>query len=168
MSELYSVYALLRADGSPFYIGASCDVMERYRNHVYDKKKRVDGGKPQLKLIKKGLSKIAALEMEREIIAGIGLDQLANENNGVGKITVSAEEWLRAGGCRSARGLLNWSMTDLAEAAGTDLWTIIDFELGTRRNVRPETVQQIRIALEVAGVMFDGNGGVKLRKDRRR
>jgi hypothetical protein len=28
-------------------------------------------------------------------------------------------------------------------------------------------IQAIRIALEIAGVMFDGNGGVKLRKGRR-
>jgi hypothetical protein len=43
----------------------------------------------------------------------------------------------------------------------------MNFELGTRRNVTPENVQAIRIALEIAGVMFDGNGGVKLRKGRK-
>jgi transcriptional regulator with XRE-family HTH domain len=70
--------------------------------------------------------------------------------------------------CRAARALLKMSQSRLAAAAGVSLATIVNYELGTRRNVTPENVQRIRIALEVAGVMFDGNGGVKLRRDRRR
>jgi transcriptional regulator with XRE-family HTH domain len=70
--------------------------------------------------------------------------------------------------CRGARGLLDWSQTDLARAAGVGLSTVYDFEKN-RRAVSREKVQAIRIALEIAGVMFDGgNGGVKLRKGTRR
>ena len=66
--------------------------------------------------------------------------------------------------CRAARGLLDWSQTKLAKAANVGLSTVYDFEKG-RRDVSREKVQAIRIALEIAGVMFDGgNGGVKLRK----
>jgi hypothetical protein len=46
------------------------------------------------------------------------------------------------------------------------LSTVYDFEKG-RREVSREKVQAMRIALELAGVMF-GNGGVTLRKDRRK
>jgi transcriptional regulator with XRE-family HTH domain len=69
--------------------------------------------------------------------------------------------------CRAARALLKMSQGDLADAAKVSKSTVVNFELGTRRNVTPENVQRIRIALEIAGVMFDGNGGVKLRKGRR-
>jgi DNA-binding XRE family transcriptional regulator len=69
--------------------------------------------------------------------------------------------------CRAARALLKMSQGELAEAARVSKSTVVNFELGTRRNVTPENVQRIRIALEIAGVMFDGNGGVKLRKGRR-
>jgi predicted GIY-YIG superfamily endonuclease len=165
----YYVYALLREDKTPFYIGASRDA-QRFDNHVYGKnpviaEMRSRGVKPGLKIIKKGLSRTQALDMERDIIAGIGLDCLTNGNGSVGKVTVSIDEWLRTGKCREARALLNWSMTDLAKAAGTDLWTIVDFEL-TGRKIQPDTSQAIRIALEIAGVMFDGNGGVHFSKRR--
>ena len=169
----YYVYALLRDDGeTPFYIGASRN-KGRYDNHIYGKnpvvaEMRSRDVKPGFKVIKKQLSRVQALDMERDIIAGIGLDCLTNGNCGVGKVTVSIDEWLRAGKCRDARTLLNWSMMDLAKAAGTDLWTIIDFEL-TGRKIHPDTSQSIRLALEIAGVMFDGgNGGVKLRKGTRK
>jgi transcriptional regulator with XRE-family HTH domain len=66
--------------------------------------------------------------------------------------------------CRAARALLRMTQPQLAKAAGVGTSTVINFELGTRRNVTPESIQLIRIALELAGVMFDGNGGVKLRK----
>jgi transcriptional regulator with XRE-family HTH domain len=69
--------------------------------------------------------------------------------------------------CRAARALLKMSQGRLAAAAGVSLATVMNFELGRWRNVLPENIQAIRIALEVGGVMFDGNGGVKLRKGRR-
>jgi len=40
---------------------------------------------------------------------------------------------------------------------------VVDFELG-RRLVSAEKAQAIRIALEVAGVMFGTDGSVKLRR----
>jgi transcriptional regulator with XRE-family HTH domain len=70
--------------------------------------------------------------------------------------------------CRAARALLKMTQKQLADAAGVGTSTVMNFELGTRRNVTPEMVQSIRIALELAGVMFDGNGGVKLRKGARK
>lgn len=70
------------------------------------------------------------------------------------------------GQCRAARALLDWSQPQLATAAAVGLSTVVDFERD-RRKVSPEMVQAMRIALEVAGVMFDGNGGVKLRRTRK-
>jgi transcriptional regulator with XRE-family HTH domain len=70
--------------------------------------------------------------------------------------------------CRAARALLKMTQARLAKAAGVGVSTVTDFELGSRK-VSPEMVQAIRIALEIAGVMFDGgNGGVKLRKGTRK
>jgi transcriptional regulator with XRE-family HTH domain len=73
---------------------------------------------------------------------------------------------MTASHCRGARGLLGWSQEELAKASKVGLSTIYDFEK-SRRSVSPEKIQAIRIALEIAGVMFDvGDGGVKLRKRR--
>jgi transcriptional regulator with XRE-family HTH domain len=68
--------------------------------------------------------------------------------------------------CRAARALLDWSQPQLATAANVSLSTVVDFER-SRRQVSPEMVQAMRVALEVAGVMFASDGGVKLRKPRR-
>src|SRR5688572_27531829 len=68
---------------------------------------------------------------------------------------------------RGARGLLNWSQVDLAEAARIGIVTVRQFELG---NTTPRfvTLQAMRKVLEDAGVIFvDANGdgpGVRLRK----
>jgi hypothetical protein len=135
MSESnYYVYALLGEDGVPFYIGASQDPA-RYDHHCYSRnpvvvETRSRGIKPELKVIMDELSKVEALDMERAIIAGIGLDRLTNGNGGIGKVTISKEEWLRAGGCRDARTLLGWSMADLAKTAAVDLWKVIAFNCG--------------------------------------
>src|SRR4051794_39645965 len=68
---------------------------------------------------------------------------------------------------RAARGLVGWSQTDLAEAAGVARGTLADFEAG-KRIPYDRTLQDIRSALESAGVMFveeNGNGpGVRLKK----
>ena len=102
MSRSYYVYALLREDETPFYIGASQDV-RRYDHHCYGRnpvvvEMRSRGIKPGIKIIMEELSRVEALEMERGIIAGLGLERLTNGNGGVSKVTVSMEEWLRAGG----------------------------------------------------------------------
>lgn len=68
---------------------------------------------------------------------------------------------------RGARGLLGWSQSQLAEAAGLSLPTIKRTELETV-NVSIEAREKLRIALEEAGVEFiaenGGGPGVRLRK----
>lgn len=71
---------------------------------------------------------------------------------------------------RAARGLLEWSQTQLAEAAGLSLPTIKRMEkLGPGRS-SSDNVGSVKRALEAAGVIFiaeNGEGpGVRLRKDR--
>ncbi|WGJ09719.1 helix-turn-helix domain-containing protein [Brucella intermedia] len=67
---------------------------------------------------------------------------------------------------RGARGLLDWSQTQLAEAANVSLSTVRDFEKGRRVPIA-NNLQAIRTALEAGGVIFidqNGNGpGVRLR-----
>jgi transcriptional regulator with XRE-family HTH domain len=72
--------------------------------------------------------------------------------------------------CRAARGLLGWSQSDLSEASKTATKTIADFERGAR-NPYARTLEDVRLALEKAGVEFiaeNGWGaGVRLRKAKR-
>jgi transcriptional regulator with XRE-family HTH domain len=72
--------------------------------------------------------------------------------------------------CRGARGLLGWSQSDLSEASKTATKTIADFERGAREPY-PRTLEDVRRALERAGVEFiDENGGgagVRLNKKAR-
>jgi transcriptional regulator with XRE-family HTH domain len=69
--------------------------------------------------------------------------------------------------CRAARGLLEWSQQNLADAAGVGIITVHQFEAGTSEP-RRATLQVIRQAFEAAGVEFiDENGGgpgVRFRK----
>jgi DNA-binding XRE family transcriptional regulator len=67
--------------------------------------------------------------------------------------------------CRGARGLLDWSQTKLANEAGVGLSTVYDFEK-ERREVSREKVQAMWIALELGGIMFNGDG-VSLRRSRK-
>jgi transcriptional regulator with XRE-family HTH domain len=73
--------------------------------------------------------------------------------------------------CRAARGLLGWSQSDLSEASKTATKTVADFERGARVPY-PRTLEDIREALETAGVEFiDENGGgpgVRLQKKAKR
>lgn len=68
---------------------------------------------------------------------------------------------------RGARGLLGWSQSQLAEAAGLSLPTIKRTELETV-NVSIEAREKLRIALEKAGVEFiaenGGGPGVRLKR----
>ena len=68
---------------------------------------------------------------------------------------------------RMARAALNWSLADLAEAAGVHRSAISNFETEELRG-SDNALTAIRIALETAGVEFiDENGGgpgVRLKK----
>lgn len=68
---------------------------------------------------------------------------------------------------RAARGLINWTIRDLAERAGVHRNTITNIETGRYRG-DPETLESVRRALEAAGVEFipenGGGAGVRLRK----
>ena len=70
--------------------------------------------------------------------------------------------------CRAARGLIDWSQRQLAEAAGVGVATIRLFEAG-KGEQRRSTLTVIKNAFEAAGVEFtNGNQpGVRLRKIRR-
>lgn len=69
--------------------------------------------------------------------------------------------------CRGARGLLAWTMPQLAEAAGVSVSTINSFELERRRPIAAN-LAALQRALEAAGVEFiaenGGGPGVRLRK----
>jgi transcriptional regulator with XRE-family HTH domain len=60
-----------------------------------------------------------------------------------------------------ARAALNWSLTDLASAAGVHRNTISNFETG-RYAGTPESLAAIRDALEEAGIVFTEGAGVRL------
>ena len=68
---------------------------------------------------------------------------------------------------RAARGILDWSQTELAGRSNLSESTVRDFEKG-RRVPSPNNLGAIRRALEMAGVDFipqnGGGAGVRLRK----
>jgi transcriptional regulator with XRE-family HTH domain len=68
---------------------------------------------------------------------------------------------------RMARAALNWTVRDLAEAAGLHRNTVTNIEVG-RYAGDPETLSIIKKVFEVAGVEFieenGGGPGVRLRK----
>lgn len=68
---------------------------------------------------------------------------------------------------RAARGLIEWSQEQLAEASHLGLSTVRDFEKG-RRVPTHNNLLGIKTALESAGVEFipenGGGAGVRLRK----
>ncbi len=58
---------------------------------------------------------------------------------------------------RGARGMLDWSMMDLARASGVSVSTVKRVGDGRTTMVPPAMVGQIRGALEAAGVEFLGD-----------
>lgn len=68
---------------------------------------------------------------------------------------------------RAARGLINWTVRDLAEKAGVHRNTVTNIETG-RYGGSPDAIAAIRQALEAAGVEFipenGGGAGVRLKK----
>jgi transcriptional regulator with XRE-family HTH domain len=75
---------------------------------------------------------------------------------------------------RAARGLLGWSQTQLAEAAGRSLPTIkrLEREHDEGAAVSDDVREAVQAALEKAGVEFipenGGGAGVRLAKRRRK
>ncbi len=69
---------------------------------------------------------------------------------------------------RAARAMLDWSMMDLAAAAGVSVSTVKRFEGGSDQPVSGDIVALMRGAAETKGVTFlsdDGDGaGVRLRE----
>jgi DNA-binding XRE family transcriptional regulator len=61
---------------------------------------------------------------------------------------------------RAARGLLNWSQTELARRAQTARKTIVEYEGGKRR-LMPRTAAAIVQAFVADGIVFDVNDGVR-------
>ena len=74
---------------------------------------------------------------------------------------------ITASQCRAARGLLDWTQQELADAARVGVATVRLFE-GEETETRQATLVVLRQAFEAAGVEFiDENGGgpgVRLRK----
>jgi predicted transcriptional regulator len=72
--------------------------------------------------------------------------------------------------CRAARGLIDWSQSDLAQHAGVGIVTIRQLEADVHAP-RRSTLDVVRRALEAAGVEFiaenGGGPGVRLRKAQR-
>lgn len=74
---------------------------------------------------------------------------------------------------RAARGLLGWSQTDLAEAAGLSLPTIkrLERESDDGSAVSEDVRDAVRAALEKAGVELipenGGGAGVRMKKRKR-
>jgi transcriptional regulator with XRE-family HTH domain len=70
---------------------------------------------------------------------------------------------------RAARGLIGWTVRDLAEKAKVHRNTVSNIETG-RYGGSPDALSAIRAALESAGVEFiaenGGGAGVRLRRRR--
>lgn len=56
--------------------------------------------------------------------------------------------------CRAARALLNWTMTDLAKAAGVGVMTVNRFEGG--KPLSPASLETLASTLAAAGVTLIG------------
>jgi transcriptional regulator with XRE-family HTH domain len=70
---------------------------------------------------------------------------------------------------RAARGLLDWTQTQLAQASLVGLSTVRNFE-GEHRETTPANLAAIHGAFERAGMIFERDGkfvGVKMKKRRK-
>lgn len=86
------------------------------------------------------------------------------QKGSIGILMISIEQ------IRAARGLLGWSQSQLAEAAGKSLPTIkrLEREDGEGPAVSEDVRDAVRVALEKAGVEFipenGGGAGVRMKK----
>lgn len=71
---------------------------------------------------------------------------------------------LNAAQIRAARGLLDWTRDQLANASGVSVPALSKIET-SRSNPHPETIAKVQSALEMAGCVFTDNSGVKLKSD---
>jgi transcriptional regulator with XRE-family HTH domain len=69
--------------------------------------------------------------------------------------------------CRGARGLLNWSQSDLVEHSGVGHKTIADFERGVTTRPYRRTIEAVISAFETAGIEFISRG-VRMRASSKR
>jgi PAS domain S-box-containing protein len=97
------------------------------------------------------------------------LSEVANPEEGVPSMAAARSRSLIGGAqVRASRGLLNWSVRELAIACGVSVSTIrrIEEADGVPENRDLRNIARLRDTLEAAGVRFlfasDGKGGVKL------
>ena len=91
--------------------------------------------------------------------SGVRCDIVGYEESGrPGEVLVTSAQ------IRAARGLLDWTVRDLAERAGVPRNTLSNIETGAYAGA-PETLAAIRRVLERAGVEFTNGDapGVRLR-----
>jgi transcriptional regulator with XRE-family HTH domain len=67
--------------------------------------------------------------------------------------------------CRAGRALINMTVKELAARAKVSTYTVVRFENSTGTPLKPRTVDDLRRALEDAGVAFTNGDepGVKLK-----
>lgn len=63
---------------------------------------------------------------------------------------------------RAARGFLNWTLADLAQASGISRASLNSFESGNS-NLKADTMSAIQQALEAGGIEFTDEPGVRLK-----
>jgi transcriptional regulator with XRE-family HTH domain len=66
--------------------------------------------------------------------------------------------------CRAARGLLNWTQQDLADACGLSKTAINNFEK-RHSDIKVESLRAIRLAFESADIEFTPQNGLRKRED---
>ncbi|MCC7305264.1 MAG: helix-turn-helix domain-containing protein [Alphaproteobacteria bacterium] len=66
--------------------------------------------------------------------------------------------------CRAARGLLDWTQQDLADASGLSKTAINNFEKG-HSDIKGESLRAIRMAFESADIEFLGDEGLRKKND---
>lgn len=66
--------------------------------------------------------------------------------------------------CRAARGLLNWTQQDLADASGMSKTAINNFEKG-HSDIKAESLRAIRMAFESADIEFLSEQGLRRRSE---